>query len=410
MKSALLVLILLSVSFASSFGYSRITIERTWTIKGAQGEFVDFTGALALNDSNQRVVAVITDPGVTQEVRNDSVIILRFSGTPNSSVFTVKGTAVVDIDYNTSIRSDYKVPGTPLQSTDLTAADDAISSQAGELEQANSSLETIRELVNWVHGNVKYDITYWGLSKSARTVFQERHGVCVEYTHLLIAMARSLGFETRYASGYVYEAGWQPHAWAEINVPGYGWLPADATFGQAGIFDNTHLAVNFGQDQNSTYDLLLTRGSNVTLESSDRLDVNLSSEDPKGVSLSMGIDKTNYTIYVGINNTRDDYVFGSYEFMAPQGFGGEYSEVMLLHPGEVVNRSQQINRSFLQSGYTYTVPLAASFNDAKVNETFTVEAYPVITGNQSGGGGGTAAGLCGAAALLLMVVVIASRI
>lgn len=59
-------------------------------------------------------------------------------------------------------------------------------------------------------------------------------GVCQDFAHLFIAVARTLGVPARYVSGYVYSADGGPsvgasHAWAEALIPGRGWRAYDAT-------------------------------------------------------------------------------------------------------------------------------------------------------------------------------------
>lgn len=58
-------------------------------------------------------------------------------------------------------------------------------------------------------------------------------GVCQDHTHIILSMARHLGFPARYVSGYLMmndridqEAG---HAWAEIHVDRLGWVGFDVS-------------------------------------------------------------------------------------------------------------------------------------------------------------------------------------
>ncbi len=375
MRTPALLLLLVSLSLASSYGYSRLYIERTWNIT-SNAPF-EFTGSLAVNDSNQRVVSVTTEPEMNLTVDGNGTVGLFYAG--NGSI-VLKATALVDVDYSPEIGSDSPVPGTPLASTPLTEADGDIALEASMLADEGSSLKTIRNLVNWVHDDIQYDISYWGQEKSAKDVFRERRGVCVEYTHLLISMARSLGFETRYVSGYELSGTWQPHAWAEIYVPGYGWLAADPTFGQAGVLDDTHLAVRKSDDQSGAFDILLSRDENVSITAVDMLDSRYTSEDPKNVSAAMDFDSASYVAEVTLSNGAQDYAFGSYSFVAPQGYGGEQTSVVLLGPGETLRLYHGLNHSLFQRGFYYTIPLAASFNDAKASENLTVNALGVAEG------------------------------
>jgi len=400
MKVPILLILLLSVSYASTFGYSRINIERTWTIEDPQNGTFEFTGSIAANTSNQHVIYLSTEPQMEQYVQDDGSIRLHYKGKVENGTAVLKATAIVNVDYNTDILADSALPEGQRNYTLLTEPDGAISQQALQLAQDGSSLKTIRDIVNWVHSNVEYDISYWSASKSARDVFAERRGVCVEYTHLLISMLRSLGFDTRYASGYVQGASWQPHAWAEVYVPGYGWLPADATFGQVGTLDSSHVVFHYGTDQSDVYDVLMIKNPGATIEVDDDVSASFSSEDPKGISLLMEVDQESYVTDVTITSNRSDYSFGSFVFNLPEGYGGPSSSVLLLAPNETVHMFSGLNHSLIKDGYEYDLQMSASFNDAKDEVRFIVSP-----GNGNGNGEEpqpTAASPCPSAILLLL--------
>lgn len=64
---------------------------------------------------------------------------------------------------------------------------------------------------------------------------EHRKGVCQDFTHLMIGMARALGIPARYISGLVhpensgYRGFTQTHAWCELYFPSYGWIAFDPT-------------------------------------------------------------------------------------------------------------------------------------------------------------------------------------
>gem|GEM_PF-1445163 len=375
MRKLLLSLVILSIVLnvaSASYGNSRIQMVRAWTVDGAEGVPIDFQGAVSVNNSNQNIVSVSTVPPMQQEMR-DGVMWVEYNGTPTSDHLVLTATVIVDIDYDPNITSDSAVPGTPLNSTNLTEADDAVSGQARLLENSSSSLDTIRTLTDWVHKNVIYDLSYWGHTKSAIQAFNERRGVCVEYTHLLIAMARSLGFDTKYVTGYIYVNGWQQHAWAEILVPGYGWLPADATFGQVGIMDDTHYGIQYADDQSGAFDTLNSTSTTANLSVQDTPSVVMESTDAKGVSMSMSLDNKTLVADVTLNNSRPGYVYGSYAFQAPQNYNANNYGIMLLKPNQIQHIFQPLNSSFFQSGLIYTVPLSVSFNDVAIERNIQIE-------------------------------------
>jgi transglutaminase-like putative cysteine protease len=65
-------------------------------------------------------------------------------------------------------------------------------------------------------------------------VLELRAGVCQDFAHLFIAVARAMGVPARYVSGYIHFADEKgvttaSHAWGEAWVPGRGWIGYDAT-------------------------------------------------------------------------------------------------------------------------------------------------------------------------------------
>jgi transglutaminase-like putative cysteine protease len=75
------------------------------------------------------------------------------------------------------------------------------------------------------------------------TTLKTGKGTCRDYALLLMEAARTLGFAARFVSGYLYDdsklgggaetliGGGVTHAWAQIYLPGAGWVPFDPTNG-----------------------------------------------------------------------------------------------------------------------------------------------------------------------------------
>jgi transglutaminase-like putative cysteine protease len=68
---------------------------------------------------------------------------------------------------------------------------------------------------------------------------QSASGTCRDFALFLMEAARSLGFAARFVSGYLYDdnrvgeanvvGGGVTHAWAQIYLPGAGWVEFDPT-------------------------------------------------------------------------------------------------------------------------------------------------------------------------------------
>jgi transglutaminase-like putative cysteine protease len=76
------------------------------------------------------------------------------------------------------------------------------------------------------------------------TTLKTSTGTCRDYALLMMEAARTLGFAARFVSGYLYDdsklaggtantliGGGVTHAWAQIYLPGAGWVPFDPTNG-----------------------------------------------------------------------------------------------------------------------------------------------------------------------------------
>ena len=94
-------------------------------------------------------------------------------------------------------------------------------------------------------------------------ILESGKGVCQDYAHVMISIARSWGVPSRYVSGYLYveddvgrpipaAAG---HAWVECRLPGLGWVGFDPT--NNWIVGSQHVRVAVGRDY---HDVAPTRG------------------------------------------------------------------------------------------------------------------------------------------------------
>ena len=310
-------------------------------------------------------------PGAEHFTDESGTIWVSYKENITGPVTVVTAKASMDIDYD-EIISDAPIPNSTIKSTTLTQPNEEIAAKAASLADNSSSLRTIAKLTDWVYSSVDYDGSYWNKLTPAVDVFKDRKGICIQHTHLFISMAQSLGFETRYVSGYVFTDEWQPHSWAEVNVPGQGWVSADPTFGHAGMLGDHYVAISYGEDQLSAYDVLLSRNNDPDLEVSDKLHSNFSSTQPNDVILTIDIDNTERIIDVSITNNRPGYTFGSYQFLIPNSYGRKESSIMLLAPDETIHRYYGLNNSLFQDSYSYDIPLTARFNGITLEKTVKI--------------------------------------
>jgi transglutaminase-like putative cysteine protease len=79
-----------------------------------------------------------------------------------------------------------------------------------------------------------YDRAVTNVYSAVDEVLELRAGVCQDFAHLFIAVARAMGVPARYVSGYIHAqrgsgVATASHAWAEAWVPSRGWVGYDAT-------------------------------------------------------------------------------------------------------------------------------------------------------------------------------------
>lgn len=109
--------------------------------------------------------------------------------------------------------------------------------------------EALAHLTHRIHRDFTYASGATTVSSTLEEVLQARHGVCQDFSHVGLAVARSVGLGARYVSGYLRTA-WGPtdhgsarggsmgdgmvgdaasHAWLSVLVPGAGWVDIDPT-------------------------------------------------------------------------------------------------------------------------------------------------------------------------------------
>jgi hypothetical protein len=132
----------------------------------------------------------------------------------------------------------YLLPSKTVQSQDPKIRELALVITAN----SSSAFEAVSRLAIWVHNYVEYDETEAGQQRDALWVLENKRGVCVEYTTLFMALAKSAGIPVRYVAGYTYSgkySGWLGHSWAEAYVG--EWIPVDPTWLEVGHLGATYI-------------------------------------------------------------------------------------------------------------------------------------------------------------------------
>lgn len=141
-----------------------------------------------------------------------------------------------------------------------TAALDGFVERVG-IKPEGDPLEALTRLSETLHRSFEYVPGSTSVASPIDHILENGLGVCQDYAHVMIAIARSWGVPTRYVSGYVpvqsgdTETASASHAWVECLLPGLGWTGFDPTNGC--LPGEGHVRVAVGRDYQ---DVAPTRG------------------------------------------------------------------------------------------------------------------------------------------------------
>jgi transglutaminase-like putative cysteine protease len=120
--------------------------------------------------------------------------------------------------------------------TDRTTIDAELEQEARERTKGADPHEAADEISAWLHEAVDYVPGATGVHTNAQESWNQKSGVCQDFSHLAAAMMRTIGLPARYVSGYLFptadaEPGvtveGQSHAWVEYWAG--SWNGVDAT-------------------------------------------------------------------------------------------------------------------------------------------------------------------------------------
>jgi transglutaminase-like putative cysteine protease len=99
----------------------------------------------------------------------------------------------------------------------------------------------VQSVCDFVHERIRFDYKLARSTRTAVEAYEERVGVCRDFTHLAITLCRCLNIPARYVNGYLGDIGVPPdpspmdfNAWFEVYL-GDGWYTYDARHNQRRI-------------------------------------------------------------------------------------------------------------------------------------------------------------------------------
>ncbi len=115
-------------------------------------------------------------------------------------------------------------------------------------------MSTLRRLNELIYYAFDYEVGITEVHSPIEHALREERGVCQDFAHIMIAIARSWGIPARYVSGYLFHRSEDKdrsgedasHAWMEAWFPSVGWVGFDPTNNM--VAGGRHIRVAVGRD------------------------------------------------------------------------------------------------------------------------------------------------------------------
>jgi transglutaminase-like putative cysteine protease len=116
-------------------------------------------------------------------------------------------------------------------------------------------LTGLRVLNHEIFGAFGYTPGFTAADSPIDAALEARKGVCQDFAHIMLAVARHWGIPSRYVSGYLARTAEDTefrsvpdasHAWVECLLPEYGWIGFDPTNDM--LSNERHVVVAYGRD------------------------------------------------------------------------------------------------------------------------------------------------------------------
>jgi transglutaminase-like putative cysteine protease len=208
------------------------------------------------NDVFGNAVASVKFPELADHLVIDSAAVVELAASP-WPVFDIAGSAIrypfhyssgESVDLGALLTPQYFDPGGAL----------AEWAQGFVRGIQTDTLALLKDLVAGVAGQIRYQSREEEGTQSPQQTLERGWGSCRDFAVLFVEAARSLGFGARIISGYLYNPDHaaavsngpgSTHAWAEIYLPGAGWVTFDPTNRAVGGFNLVPVGVGRTIDQ-----------------------------------------------------------------------------------------------------------------------------------------------------------------
>lgn len=205
---------------------------------------------LAYRDYLGNVVHHFDIPGRHSQLRVKAEATVEVSSPPLPESLPVDAWREVDAAAATGEHWDTLRPSAFVEETEL------LQHLARELkaERRDDPLTVLREINEGIYRAFDYSQQTTQVDSPIDDALRARRGVCQDFAHVFLALARRLGVPSRYVSGYLYHgaedhdrsAAGATHAWVECWLPEFGWVGFDPTNNL--IVGERHIRTAVGRD------------------------------------------------------------------------------------------------------------------------------------------------------------------
>ena len=158
-------------------------------------------------------------------------------------------------EYAITFPFQYKVEDSFLLSPYMQLADEKalelLNTFVNNIYTSDEQLQTytlLQRLSKYIYESLAYNVREEPGVQTVKKTLKIGSGSCRDFALLFMEAAKSLGFASRFVSGYLYaplmssQVG-STHAWAEVYLPGGGWKGFDPTIGDIAGADHIPVAV-----------------------------------------------------------------------------------------------------------------------------------------------------------------------
>lgn len=141
----------------------------------------------------------------------------------NEFIYSISGTVLIDDTrrINEPLHPIYRFPSF------YTHTNEEMRTFVKACNLSGSVLEQANQLSHAIYQYMEYKPDTTSTTTTAIEAFATRYGVCQDFAHIFIALARHIGIPTRYANGLPIGHG-PTHAWVEVYADGK-WIGLDPT-------------------------------------------------------------------------------------------------------------------------------------------------------------------------------------